>query len=113
MLTGIRYKAYPSDQQASVLSQWIGCARVIWNAKCNEDEYLRTFSRKYLPAGTFPEISKQYAHFKSEETAWLKKCPSQILRNSATIWHDTYSDFLKGRCGRPRVKRREKATIFG
>jgi putative transposase len=112
MLTGIRYKAYPSDEQAAVLSQWIGCARVIWNAKCNEDQYLRTFARKYLPTGTFPEISKQYSHFKSEDTAWLKQCPSQLLRNSATIWHDTYSDFLKGRCGCPRTKRREKGNYI-
>lgn len=112
MLTGIRYKAYPTADQASVLSQWIGCARVIWNAKCDEDNYLRTFARKYEPVGTFPEVNKQYSHFKSEDTAWLKKCPSQILRNSATIWHETYSDFLKGRCGRPQRKRRERGNYI-
>lgn len=112
MLTGIRYKAYPTAEQATVLSQWIGCARVIWNAKCDEDRYLRTFARKYLPLGTFPEVNKQYSHFKSEDTAWLKKCPSQILRNSATIWHETYSDFLKGRCGRPQLKKRERGNYI-
>ena len=112
MLTGIRFKAYPSAEQAQVLSQWIGCARVIWNAKCDEDRYLRTFARKYLPIGTFPELNKQYSHFKSEETAWLKKCPSQLLRNSATIWHETYMDFLKGRCGRPRNKSRDRGNYI-
>ncbi|WP_278386772.1 RNA-guided endonuclease InsQ/TnpB family protein [Stutzerimonas kunmingensis] len=110
--TGIRLKAYPTAEQAKSLSQWIGCARVIWNAKCDEDHYLRTFARKYLPLGTFPEPNKQYSHFKSEETAWLKKCPSQLLRNSATIWHSTYMDFLKGRCGRPRNKSRERGNYI-
>lgn len=112
MLTGIRYKAYPTAEQAKTLSQWIGCARVIWNAKCDEDKYLRTFALKYLPVGTFPDINKQYAHFKSDETAWLKKCPSQLLRNSATIWYDTYQTFLKGGGGRPRRKPRDRGNYL-
>lgn len=90
MLTGIRYKATPTDHQAQVLSQWIGCARVIWNAKCDEDRYLRTFARKYLPVGTFPKPDKSYSQYKTELTPWLQDCPSQILRNSATIWGQTY-----------------------
>lgn len=106
MLTGIRFKAYPTAEQAQTLSQWLGCARVIWNAKCDEDKYLRTFARKYLPIGTFPEVNKAYSHFKSEDTAWLKKCPSQILRNSATIWYKTYQEFFQKRCGRPQRKKK-------
>lgn len=106
MLTGIRFRAYPTPEQARTLSQWIGCARVIWNAKCDEDQYLRTFARKYLPVGTWPPIDKTYAQYKTEKTPWLNACPSQILRNSATIWAETYRKFLKGRCGRPRRKNR-------
>jgi putative transposase len=112
VLTGIRFKAYPDAGQAETLSQWIGCARVIWNAKCDEDNYLRTFARKYLPTGTFPALNKEYSHFKSEETAWLSQCPSQLLRNSATIWHKTYSNFLKGICGRPTSKKKEKGNYI-
>lgn len=106
-LTGIKYKAYPSDAQAEVLRRWIGCARVIYNAKCDEDRYLRTFARKYLPVGTYPPIDKEFARYKGEDTAWLSECPSQILRNSATLWHRAYRRFLKGLGGRPRRKRRE------
>lgn len=112
MLTGIRFKAYPDAEQAEILSQWIGCARVIWNAKCDEDNYLRTFARKFLPKGTFAPLNKEYSHFKSEETSWLKECPSQLLRNSATIWHQTYSNFLKGRCGRPQRKKKDKGNYI-
>lgn len=112
MLTGIRFKAYPTAEQAQTLSQWLGCARVIWNAKHDEDKYLRTFARKYLPIGTFPEINKAYSHFKSEETSWLKQCPSQILRNSATIWHKTYQDFFQKRCGRPQRKKKSHGSYM-
>lgn len=112
MLTGVRFKAYPTADQAKTLSQWIGCARVIWNAKCDEDNYLRTFSRKYLPIGTFPVTNKEYSHFKTEDTAWLKQCPSQLLRNSATIWHKTYSDFFKKRCGRPQRKSKDRGNYI-
>ena len=112
MLTGIRFKAYPDAEQAETLSQWIGCARVIWNAKCDEDDYLRTFARKYLTKGTFPALNKEYSHFKSEETAWLSQCPSQLLRNSATIWHKTYTNFLKGICGRPQRKKKQKGNYI-
>ncbi|WP_455233381.1 RNA-guided endonuclease InsQ/TnpB family protein [Geopseudomonas aromaticivorans] len=112
MKTGIRLKAYPTPEQASILSQWIGCARVVWNAKCDEDLYLRTFARKYLPVGTFPEVNKQYSHIKSAETEWLKKCPSQLLRNSAALWCDTYGNFFKGICGRPRRKSRPQGNYI-
>lgn len=107
MLTGIRYQAQPTREQAIALSQWMGCARVIWNAKCEEDRYLRLFARKHLPVGTYPPIDKTYGQYKTELTPWLTQCPSQILRNSATIWADTYRKFLKGVCGRPRCKRRD------
>lgn len=112
MLTGIRYKATPSDHQAQVLSQWIGCARVIRNAKCDEDRYLRTFARNYLPVGTFPKPDKSYSQYKTALTPWLKECPSQILRNSATIWAQTYQDFFRGRCGRPQPKSRIKGNYI-
>ena len=39
MLQGIRLKANPTENQKVILSQWMGCARVIWNAKCDEIAY--------------------------------------------------------------------------
>lgn len=105
-LTGIRSKFHPSESVASTLTQWIGCARVIYNAKCDEDRYLRLFAKKYLPVGTWPEIDKTYSQYKTELTPWLKECPSQILRNSATIWHRSYQRFKGGLGGRPKRKSR-------
>jgi len=90
---------------AQTLSQWIGCARVIYNAKCDEDRYLRKFAAKYLPIGTYPEVNKTASQFKDPQlTPWLSDCPSQILRNAAAIWANTYSRFFKGLGGRPKRK---------
>ncbi|WP_240778730.1 helix-turn-helix domain-containing protein [Shewanella sp. SNU WT4] len=108
MLTGIKLRANPTSDQKLVLSQWMGCARSIWNAKVDEERYYRTFARKYYPIGTYAPIDQKASQFKSKElTPWLYKCPSQIIRNSAVSWYQTYQKFMKGGCGRP--KRKSKA----
>ncbi len=107
MLMGIKYKAYPTLEQKKILSQWMGCARYIWNAKCSEDRYLRGFARKFMPVGTYPPIDQAYSQYKDKElSSFLYDCPSQILRNSASNWFNTYKNFLKGICGRPKRKKK-------
>lgn len=107
MLTGIRLQAHPTGTQKCILSQWMGCSRFIWNAKCDEDKYLRKFAQKFLPIGTYPELNQSYARYKDEELSpWLSDCPSQVLRNTASNWYSTYKKFLKGSCGRPKKKRK-------
>jgi hypothetical protein len=49
MLTGIKNHFNPTSELSEILSQWIGCARMVYNAKCDEDRYLRTYAQKYLP----------------------------------------------------------------
>ena len=105
MLTGIKTHFHPNPVLSETLTQWIGCARVIYRAKCEEDNYLRAYARSYLPIGTLPKIDKSYSQYKDPElTPWLKECPSQILRNSSTIWHRSYARFMKGLGGRPKPK---------
>ena len=105
MLQGIRLKANPTKSQKIVLSQWMGCSRFIWDAKCNEELYYSTFARKYYPIGTYAPIDQTTAQFKDKLlTPWLYKCPSQILRNSAVNWYQTYIKFIKGQCGKPKRK---------
>ena len=105
MLTGIRLQAHPTSQQKLVLSQWMGCARFIWNAKCDEERYLLTYARKYLPVGTYPKPDQKIAQYKSDDLSpWLSACPSQVLRNSASNWYSTKMKAIKGECGHPRRK---------
>jgi len=114
MLTGIKLRAHPNAAQKHTLSQWMGCARVIWNGKVEEEKYHRTYARKYCTIGTYPPIDQKTAQFKSEElTPWLSDCPSQILRNSAVNWYQTYQKFMKGLCGRPKRKTKsDKGSIY-
>ena len=108
MLMGIKLQAHPTEVQKLILSQWMGCARTIWNAKCQEDKYLNTFARKYLPINTYPKPDQAFAQYKNDDlTPWLSQCSSQILRNSAVNWYQTYQRFFKGLCGKPRVKRKQ------
>lgn len=113
MLRGIRLKANPTQEQKIILSQWMGCARTIWNAKCDEASYYSTFARKYYPIGTYAPIDQTTAQFKDKLlTPWLYGCPSQILRNSAVNWYQTYLKFIKGQCGKPKRKpKSDKGSI--
>jgi putative transposase len=85
-LTGIKFRSNPKVEQKKTLSQWMGCARFVWNAKCEENDYLYKFKQKYLPINTKTPIDQSYAQFKSKE---LSPCPSQILRNTMCTWRET------------------------
>lgn len=113
MLLGIRFKANPTPHQKQILSQWMGCARFIWNAKYDEEKYYSTFARKYYPIGTYAPIDQTTAQFKNKElTPWLYDCPSQIIRNSAANWYQTFRKFIKGQCGKPKRKSKtDKGSI--
>jgi putative transposase len=107
MLMGIKLQAHPTEEQKLVLSQWMGCARFIWNAKCDEHRYFNIFARKYHPIGVYAPIDCSYAQYKDDELSpWLKECPSNILRNSASRWYCTYQNFMSGLCGKPKRKRK-------
>ena len=85
----------------------MGCARFIYNAKCEEQEYFYRFKTKYLPINTYAPVDQCYSQFKSKElTPWLYECPSILLRNTAYTWKNTFSKFLKGECGKPKKKRK-------
>lgn len=115
MISGIKFRAYPTEEQKLILSQWMGCARFAWNAKCDEDKYFRGFARKFTPFKQYFDTQDQkYAQFKSEElTPWLDKCPSTILKNSTVNWYNTLKKSTKGICGRPKRKAKtDKGSIY-
>jgi len=106
-LCGVKFLANPTKEQKLVLSQWMGCARFIYNAKCDQDEYYRTFLKHSLSlTGEKTPIDQTYSQFKSELTPWLADCPSQILRNSAARFYQAYQRFFQGLSARPRKKKK-------
>jgi putative transposase len=114
MLMGIKLQAHPTEEQKLTLSQWMGCARFIWNAKCEEHKYFNIFARKYHPTGVYAPIDCSYAQYKSDELSpWLKECPCNILRNVANRWFFTYKNFMSGLCGKPkRKKKTDSGSIY-
>ena len=107
MLLGVKFKANPTIEQKKILSQWMGCAKTIWNAKCEDERYMTRFARNYYPIGTYAPIDQAYSQYKDPElTPWLSECPSQILRNSAVNWYSTYCNFMQGKCGKPKRKKK-------
>lgn len=107
MINGIRCRAYPSAEQQVKLAQWIGCARVIYNAKVDEMEYFQTFARKALGPWPRLEMDQAYSQFKSKElTPFLFDVPSQVLRNASTQFMTAWQRHLKGLASRPARKKK-------
>ena len=115
MLTGIRCRAYPTIEQSRILSNWIGCARVIYNAKVAEMRYFQTFARKALGVGSMPEMDQAYSHFKDKAlTPYLYEVPSQILRNASVQFMTAWQRHLKGLASQPSFKakgQRDSVTL--
>jgi putative transposase len=107
MINGIRCRAYPTVDQQIMLAQWIGCARVIYNAKVAEMEYFQTFRRKALGADPIPEIDQAYSQFKDDElTPYLSDVPSQLLRNSSFQFMTAWQRYRKGLAFKPAHKKK-------
>jgi len=108
MLMGIKFQAKPTRLQAQTLSKWMGGAKFVWNAKCDDDKYHRTFARKFLPIGTWAKLDQQYSQYKDPELSpFLSDVPSQILRNSTSNWYASYQQFFKrSEVGRPKKKKK-------
>ncbi len=83
---GYRFRLYPDREQERILLRWIGCQRLIYNAKVQEDRYYRKFQRRLVAlAGMSVPIDQEYSRFITEDTAFLREVPSQVLRNGATL----------------------------
>lgn len=104
-ICGIKYRAYPTRAQAKIFSQWIGCARVIYNFKVEEDQ--KNY-KMFKETGEKTLIGQAYSSFKTADRSWLSEVPSQILRNSASNWYQSKQRFFKGLAKNPRKKHRGK-----
>jgi putative transposase len=106
-MCGIQMKASPSLYQKMKISQWIGCSRFIYNAKCEEQDYFFKFKCRFasLVGETVP-VDQAYSQFKTKDSEFLSQCPSEILRNTAVIWYQAMQRFFKGVSGLPVKKRK-------
>ena len=60
-----------------------------------------------MSVGTYAPFDSKYYQYKDNELSpWLKDCPSQILRNSASKWYATKQKSIKSICGNPKRKKK-------
>ncbi len=103
-LGGYRFRLYPDRGQEQALLRWIGCQRLIYNAKVQEDRYCRRFQRRLVTlAGMSVPIDQEYRRFITEDTAFLREVPSRVLRNGAALWRQAYGPVLRGSGRTPQV----------
>ncbi|MBC7532717.1 MAG: transposase [Oligoflexus sp.] len=116
-MEAMKAKIYATPEQRATLLKWVAGARWIYNSKVNENAYLSTFARKYMPIGTYPDIDKKFSHFKSGDGEWLKEIPSPILREACNKWVDGFFRYLKSlkskkkdgrKVGKPKLQRRDR-----
>lgn len=107
MLSGVRFRAYPTASQQAVLRTWIGHQRFIYNAKVREQEYFNAFSRSSLSlTGQKPLPDQAYSQFVGPDTAFLRDVPSQILRNGAYRYATGCARMFKGLGGAPTIRKK-------
>lgn len=119
MLTGRRYRLYPTPGQAKTLGQWMGCVRSVYNAKVEEERYLRWLRRWSIfspswtgvPAGEKKRtLDQSFSHLKGRKAdcPWLHEVPSQLYRNAIVQWKQAWANHGQNpeHFGRPRERRR-------
>lgn len=119
MQLGHKFRLYPSREQANMLGQWIGCARVIYNRKHDEEQYLEwlrraaPFSARVFPPDSGESVfvfDQAYSHLKGSKVdePWMHAAPPQVLRNAmyqrGQAWARFWAD--PGMVGKPgrRIK---------
>jgi putative transposase len=98
----VKVRIYPTSEQGQKLSQVMGCSRWWWNYAlnlCNETykETGKGLSRVALNK-VLPKLKR------TEETAWLKECYSQVLQSTTLNLTKAFKNFFDKRAKYPRFK---------
>ncbi|WP_192816691.1 RNA-guided endonuclease InsQ/TnpB family protein [Baaleninema simplex] len=98
----VKVRIYPTDEQRQALAQHFGCARWWWNYALN------LCNITYKETGKGLTRTALNAHLpslkKSEETAWLSECYSQVLQTTTLNLTAAFKNFFDKRAKYPRFK---------
>ena len=100
MLTAIKIRIYPSDEQKKFINKQLGCCRVVYNSCL---AYRRD---KYEKEGISITSSQSinYIVELKKEREWLKEVHSKVLQQSVMDMNSSYKNFFERRCGFPKFK---------
>jgi putative transposase len=102
--TTYRYRLDPTAEQLSLLNQFAGARRFVWNWALNRK---RDSFRQTGKAPTFNALCMELTHLKQQpETAWLRETQAQSLQQALRDLESAYQHFFR------RVRKGEKQKGF-
>jgi putative transposase len=102
--TTYRYRLDPTDPQISLLNQFAGARRFVWNWALNRK---REHFRQTGKTLSYHELAAELTHLKQQpETAWLRAMESQSLQQALRDLESAYQHFFR------RVKQGDKKKGF-
>lgn len=96
------FRLYPNKSQSTTLNQWIGQARFVWNYMLNKNIEKYSEEKKFIFAYEMHSLLPTLK--KSEEFAWLKECPSQVLQQKCQDLDTALKNKFKHKRGFPKFK---------
>ena len=104
MRTAYKCRAYPDQEQASVLNRTFGCVRVVWNRTL---AWRRQRYQEDKIGTTYAQASAYLTAMKiTEELTWLNEVSSIPLRQAIRHQQAAYAAFFAKRARYPRLKSR-------
>ncbi len=77
-----KYRIYPNQNQSSILNQWLGQGRFVWNYMLNLNKEIYEQEKKFVFVygmnNLLPDLKK------TSETSFLKEIPSQCLQQKCS-----------------------------
>lgn len=101
--TTIKYRLYPTPEQAAQIETTFTCCRMIWNAiLSDEEEFYAATDEHFLPTP---------AKYK-KSTPLFKEADSQALITVHQNLRRAFQDFFAGKNGYPRYKRKSSRNAY-
>lgn len=99
-LTAIKYRAYPTLEQAEFFQRTFGCVRKIWNCLLADSIEYYKFNKKHV----INQVSQYKAVY-----PYLKDIDSLALANARVQLQTAYKRFFKKTSGFPKFKSKHKS----
>ncbi|MEV5410962.1 RNA-guided endonuclease TnpB family protein [Thermopolyspora sp. NPDC052614] len=104
MRTAYKCRAYPTPQQAAMLSRTFGCVRVVWNQTLAWRRHRWHTERQ---STNVPQANAFLTQLKrTEQFAWLNEVSSVPLQQVLRTQQRAFVNFFEGRARHPRFKSR-------
>ncbi|AFY77199.1 transposase, IS605 OrfB family, central region [Pleurocapsa sp. PCC 7327] len=102
MYKAIKVRIYPTSEQSQKLGQIMGAARWWWNYALNLCNETYKETGKGLTQIALNKVLRELK--KSEDTAWLGECYSQVLQSTTLNLTKAFKNFFEKRAKYPRFK---------